>query len=121
MSDTSFIIAVNRIPPIEEFLSHLRIKAGGLAAQLFTGVYEQLFASSRDLRDEYQRYYCVEYPTLAEYLEFAHELELKPAELDKAHILKIKAGWGMLDESYDENVRKTIVDSVLEMEASHEA
>lgn len=121
MSDTYFIIAVSRIPAVEEFLDHLQIKAGGLAAQLFTGVYEQLFASSRDLRDEYQRYYCVEYPTLAEYLELAHELELEPAQLDKAHILKITASWGMLDESYEENIRKTIVDSVLEMEAGDEA
>ena len=121
MSDGLFVVAINRIPSVDEFLTHLQIRAGGLAAQLFISVYEQLFAHSRDLRDEFNRYYCVEYPTLAEYLELAHELELEPAELEKAHILKIKSSWGLLDESFEENIRKTILDSVLELELSHEA
>lgn len=121
MSDSYLVVALNRIPAVDEFLSHLKIKAGGFAAQLFTDVYEQLFTYSRDLRSEYDRYYCVEYPTLAEYLKFAHELDVEPAELEKAHILRIKTSWGVLDESYEENIRKTILDSILEMEASHEA
>lgn len=120
MSDRDLILPTSRIPSVEEFLDVLHIKPAGFAAQLFTAVYDQFFSSSKDLRVEYERYYCVEYPTFANYLESAHEIYLDPTEIDKAHILKIKSPGGVLDEAYNDNVRDSVIDCIKNIERNYE-
>lgn len=120
MSDRDLILPMSRIPSVEEFLDILHIKPAGFAAQLFTTVYDQFFSWSKDLRSEYERYYCVEYPTFANYLALAHEIYLESAELEKRFILKIKSPGGVLDEAYSDNVRDTVVDRLIKLEARHE-
>lgn len=120
MTEKDLVLSLRRIPPLDEFIDALKIKPTGLAAQLFTGVYNQLFAWSTDLRTQYDQYYCVEYPTFAAYLELVHEIYLDPGELEKAHILKIKSPGGVLEEAYDDNVRDTIIECVLKLEDIHE-
>lgn len=121
MSENDLILPMSRIPSVDEFLDILRIKPMGFAAQLFTRVYDQFFAWSKDLRLEYDRYYCVEYATLASYLELAHEIYLNPAQLEKAYILKVKSPGGALDEGYSDNVRDAIIDCIKKLEESHES
>lgn len=120
MSEGDLILPTSRIPTVDEFLGILNIKPASFAAQLFTAVYDQFFSWSKDLRVEYERYYCVEYPTFASYLELAHEIYLEPAELGKAHILKIKSPGGVLEEAYNDNVRDTVVDCIRKLEDGDE-
>lgn len=120
MTEKDLVLPLRRIPPLDEFLDALKIKPAGLAAQLFTGVYNQLFSWSKDLRAQYDQYYFVEYPTLATYLELVHEIYLDPAELEKTHILKIKSPGGVLEEAYDDNVRDTVIACIRKLEDSHE-
>lgn len=120
MTEKYLVLPLRRIPPLDEFLDALKIKPSGLAAQLFTGVYNQLFAWSTDLRVQYDQYYCVEYPTLAAYLDLTHEIYLEPADLEKTHILKIRSPGGVLEEAYDDNVRDTVIACVRKLEESHE-
>lgn len=120
MSGRDLILPTSRIPSVEEFLDILHIEPAGFAAQLFTSIYDDFFSSSNDLRVEYQRYYCVEYPTFKHYLELAHEIYLDPAELDKAHILNIKSPSGLLDEAYNENVLDTVIEYIKKLENNHE-
>lgn len=120
MNDSDIILPTSRIPSLEEFLDILHIKPAGFAAQLFTEVYDQLFSGSRDLRSEYERYYCVEYPTFAKYLELAQEIDLEPHDLGKAHILKIKSPCGVLDEAYSDNVMDAVIDCIKKLESSDE-
>ena len=120
MNKESLVLPVNIIPTIHEFLDVLRIKPVGLGAQLFTGVYDQFFVSSVDLKDEYEKYYCVEYPSLRSYLELAHEIYLSPEELEKKHILKIKSPSGVVDQSYDDNMLSVVLDCIKKLEALHE-
>lgn len=120
MSEKHLILPTRCIPSIGEFFDVLKIKRSGFAAQLFTTVYDHLFTWSTDLRVEYERYYCVEYPTFASYLELAHEIYLEPAERDKAHILKIKSPGGVLEEAYDENVRKAVIGCIRMLEDGRE-
>ena len=120
MNDKFLVLPVRRIPPLGEFLDALKIKPTGLAAQLFTGVYNQLFVWSDDLRAQYDRYYCVEYPTLAAYLELMHEVYLDQAELEKTHILAVESVGGVLEEAYDDNVWDTVVACIRNLEDGHE-
>lgn len=115
------ILPISRIPSVGEFLDILHIKPASFAAQLFTAVYDQLFFWSKDLRVEYERYYCVEYSTFANYLELAHEIYLEPEELGKTHILKIDQPGGVMDESYSENIKDTVIDCIRKLEIDHES
>lgn len=120
MSDRDLILPTSHIPSVEEFLDALHIKPAGFAAQLFRAVYDQFFSWSKDLRVEYERYYCVEYPTFANYLELAHEIYLEPPELGKVYILKVKSPGGVMDEAYNDNVRNTVIDCIRKLEDGHE-
>lgn len=120
MTEKALVLPLRRIPPLDEFLDALKIKPPGLAAQLFTGVYNQLFTWSNDLRVQYDQYYCVEYPTLAVYLELAHEIDLDPSDLEKTHILKIKSPGGVLEEAYHDNVLDAVIACIRKLEDSHE-
>jgi hypothetical protein len=120
VDEDDLILSVNFIPTFEQFLEALHIKSAGLGAQLFNGVYNQIFVWSTDLRDEYEKYYCVEYPQLNAYLELAHEIYLNPEELEKKHILKIKSPSGIADKAYDDNVLDIVIDCIRKLEAMHE-
>jgi hypothetical protein len=114
------ILPVNFKPSIDEFLGALRIRPAGLGAQLFTGIYDQFFVSSVDLKDEYEKFYCVEYPTLRGYLELAHEIYLSPEALEKRYILTIKRPSGIVDQAYNDNLLDVVIDCIRKMEAMHE-
>nr|WP_314439034.1 hypothetical protein [uncultured Brevundimonas sp.] len=120
MSGEDFILPVNRIPDVAEFLAALEVKPGGLGGQLFIEIYEQFFSWSTDLRVEYERYYCVEYATLQRYLELAHEIELTAEQLEKQHILKVKSPSGIIDRVYDENIFDVVIDCIKRLEGSNE-
>lgn len=120
MNREDLILPVRRIPDLTEFLGALHVKPGGLGGKLFTEIYEQFFSWSIDLRVEYERYYCVEYPTLQRYLELAHEIELPPEQLEKQYILKVKSPSGMIDRAYDDNILDVVVDCIKQLEDSNE-
>ena len=114
------ILAVDHMPEIREFLEALEVRPGRFGAQLFTEIYEQFFTGSTNLRDQYERYYCVEYSTLQTYLELAHEIYLATEELEKRYILKIKSPSGIVDRAYDDNVLDVVIDCIRKLEVSDE-
>lgn len=114
------VLSVNYIPSTAEFLEGLGIKPKGLGSQLFNAVYEQFFIWSVDLREEYEKYYCVEYPSLRNYLEVAHEIYLTPEELEKKHLLEIGSFSGIVDQNYDGNSLDAIISCIRNLEAMHE-
>lgn len=120
MTQEELILPVNRIPSVAEFLTILEVRPGGLGDQLFTEIYNQFFIWSTDLRVEYERYYCVEYATLQQYLELAHEINLIPEQLEKQHILKIKSPRGILDQTYDDNILDVVIDCIEKLEDPNE-
>ena len=120
MNDKDVILPTSNIPSVAEFLDALHIKPAGFAAQVFTAVYDQFFSWSKDLRVEYEKYYCVEYPTFANYLELAHEIYLEPEDLEKAYILRVKSPHGVVDEAYNDNVGSIVIDCIRKLERRHE-
>ncbi|MBB2684876.1 hypothetical protein N2597_29070 (plasmid) [Rhizobium sophoriradicis] len=118
--DEEEVLPVNTIPRRSDFLAGLGIKPGGLGAQLFSGIYDGIFVSSIDLRDQYTRYYCVEYPSFQIYLECAHEIYLDLEELEKQHILKFKSSMQLISRHYDDNVFDKVMECVRKLETAHE-
>lgn len=120
MDNDTDILSVNFIPEFSDFLNVLQIGNTGLGAQLFKSVYDHIFVASTDLRKEYDRYYCVEYPSLCEYLECAHDAYLEDNELEKTHILKFKQDHGLMNQAYDDNILETVVDAIRKLEDKNE-
>jgi len=120
MDEEIDILSVDVIPEFGEFLHVLKLGRNGLGAQLFRSVYDHIFVSSTDLRKEYDRYYCVEYGSLQEYLECAHEAYLEEGELEKAHILKFKLNYGLIDPAYEDNILDKVVDAIRKLEGKSE-
>jgi hypothetical protein len=114
------VLSVDYIPSTNEFLGGLGIKPKGLGSQLFKSVYEQFFVWSVDLRQEYEKYYCVEYQSFRHYLEVAHEIYLDPKELEKKHILEIGSLSGVVDQMYDSNSFDAVIACIKKLEASRE-
>lgn len=120
MDEEKLIFAVNVIPEFDDFLAALKLNNAGLGAQLFKSVYDHIFVASADLRREYDRYYCVEYPSLAEYLECAHDVYLDQDDLEKNHILTFKQDNGLMNDAYDDNILETVIDSIRKLESEYE-
>ena len=120
MNDEMLILSVNVIPEFSEFLSALKIKNATLGAQLFKSVYDHIFVASTDLKREYERYYCVEYPSLSEYLQCANDVYLEEDELEKNHILEFRQDNGLMNDAYDDNILETIVECIRKLEAERE-
>lgn len=92
MNEKDLVLPMDRVPEVNELLGALKIKPTGLAARLMTNVYNQFFIWSTDLRDEYERYYCVEYSSFASYLE----LELAQSDRPRYRGTASDAGWSAL-------------------------
>ncbi|UXS48281.1 hypothetical protein [Agrobacterium tumefaciens] len=120
MDEETYILSVDIVPDFNEFLSALKIKNTGLGAQLFKSVYDHLFVASTDLRQEYERYYCVEYPSLGEYIECTHDVYIDDSELEKTHILKFKQDNALMNEAYDDNILETVVEAIRRLEDKNE-
>ncbi len=120
MNEEYLVLPVNHIPGVVEFLSALGVKPAGFGAQLLTNVYEQFFIHSTDLRDLYERYYCVEYKNFQRYLELAHEIYLNPEDLEKRYILNIKSPGGVVDPAYDNNILDAVIECIKKLEGSDE-
>lgn len=120
IGDRSFILAVNSVPTLEAFLHTLGIKPQGLGAQLFEGVYRNFFSYSKDLREEYRRFYSVEYTNFETYLDLVHEVDLEPHELEKRHVFKIKSPSMVVDQAYDDNTMDAVVACIRKLETPNE-
>lgn len=120
MRDDDLILTTNCQPTLADFLEALGVRPTGLGAQLFTAVHNQFFVCSTDLRQEYEKYYCVEYLTLRDYLELAHEICLDSAALEKKYILKIKSPSGVVDRVYEDSSLDVVLDCLRKLEKACE-
>ncbi|MDH7790183.1 hypothetical protein QBD00_001079 [Ochrobactrum sp. AN78] len=120
MDGNRFILAANVIPEFSDFLTALKIKNTGLGRQLFKSVYDHIFISSIDLKKEYSRYYCVEYTSIYQYLECAHDIYLHESAFDKKHILMFKNDNGLMNQAYDDNILEIVVECIRKLERDHE-
>ena len=106
------IIPTSWTPNRAEFLAALKISPDGLGAQLFNTVFDAFFVDSIELRDEYRKFYYVEYPTLSEYAEIRYGEVLKDEELDADYIFLVTWLPQIVDTNYEDNKLSTVLDCV---------
>ena len=118
--DEEGILALNIKPTFEEFLEFLSIERNGLAAQLFEPVYRQFFVHSKDLKEEYNKYYSIEYSTFSDYLDLCHNTELSEEELEKEYVYKFKNNYQLTDSAYDTDYLERFITLIKKMEEENE-
>ncbi|MGA3697031.1 hypothetical protein ACPAVH_14290 [Enterobacteriaceae bacterium TYF_5] len=110
--EVKFIIATSWEPNIEEFLSSLGISVGGFGGQLFSSVYDALFKTSINVKEEYDRFYSVEYGCLSDYVEIRYGRSLSDEDLDAERIFAVTWLPQVIDDAYEENKLEVVMDSL---------
>ncbi|XCN72223.1 MAG: hypothetical protein Q3M24_18240 [Candidatus Electrothrix aestuarii] len=104
-------------PDREEFLAALGISRGGLGEQLFGTVYNALFVASIELKDEFNKYYSVEYASLAEYLEIRYGETLSEEELETDRVFFVTWLPQVIDNDwYEDNKLDIILQCIKKLE-----
>lgn len=120
MRNAKLILPFPKPPSLAEFFEILVVKPHGLAAQLTERVYSDFFLGSLDLKEEYRRYYCVEYADLREYVEMCHGECLAEADLNQDHIFRIKRLSQMVDPAYSDNYLDSVLDALKKWKSDRE-
>ncbi|HIF9413056.1 TPA: hypothetical protein ACX6SD_000907 [Photobacterium damselae] len=116
-----FIVATSWEPNIEEFLSSLGISVGGLGGQIFSSVYDALFKTSINVKEEYDRFYSVEYGSLSDYVEIRYGKSLSDEDLEAERIFAVTWLPQVVDDAYEENKLEVVMDSLARLnEAQNE-
>jgi len=114
--EIKLILPTSWEPNREEFLVALGVSQGGLGEQFFGTVYDALFVASIEVKDEYKKYYCVEYASLAEYLEiqYGEALRVEDFEADRVFIVT----WlpQVIDDIYEDNKLDTVLECIKKLE-----
>lgn len=104
-------------PDREKFLAALGISRGGFGEQVFGTVYDALFIESIELKDEFNKYYSVEYASLAEYLEIRYGANLSEEELEADRVFLVT--WLPLvidDNMQEDNKLDTVLECIKKLE-----
>ncbi|RDL32835.1 hypothetical protein DA099_03050 [Photobacterium damselae] len=119
--EVKFIVATSWEPNIEEFLSSLGISVGGLGGQIFSSVYDALFKTSINVKEEYDRFYSVEYGSLSDYVEIRYGKSLSDEDLEAERIFAVTWLPQVVDDAYEENKLEVVMDSLARLnEAQNE-
>ena len=75
-----YLMLVNKNLTLELFLQRAGAKQG-FAKQMFTNMYNSIFAECHYVEEEYEQYYQLEYPDLYHYLHTRYNVEIPPLNL----------------------------------------
>ena len=112
MRDAKLILPFSNPPSLAEFFQMLSVRPGGLAAQLTERVYWDFFVGSIDLKEQYRRYYSIEYPTLGRYIEMCHGENLEEDDLSREHIFRIENLSQVVDPIYSDNYLESVLEAL---------
>lgn len=116
MDDVKLILPTSWEPNRNEFLAALGVSGGGLGEQLFGAVYEALFIASIELKDEFKKYYSVEYASLAEYLKIRYGEDLSEEDLEADRVFMITWLPQVIDDVYEDNKLDIVLECIEKLE-----
>lgn len=103
-------------PDRNEFLAALGVSQGGFAEQVFRTVYDTLFIASIEVKNEFKKYYSVEYANLSEYLEIRYGKVLGEEDLDVDRVFLVTWLPQLIDDIYEDNKLETILECIKKLE-----
>ena len=117
MNDNIKLILPTSWPPDrQQFLAALGVSSGGLGEQFFGNVYDALFVSSIEVKEEYKKYYSVEYANLAEYLEIRYGEVLCEEDLEADRLYMVTWLPQVIDDMYEDGKLDTVLECIGKLE-----
>lgn len=117
MSDEiEFILPTSWEPNRDEFLAALGVSRGGLGEHFFGVVYDAFFVRSIELKEEFKKYYSVEYASLADFLETRYGETVSEESLEAKRLFGVTWLPQVVDTLYEENKRETVLECVKKLE-----
>lgn len=107
-------------PSKATFLSKLGVSSGGLGEHFFGSVYDAFFTHAVDVKSEFERYYSVEYASLADYMEIRYGEVLGDEDLEHDHVYLVTWIPQVVDEDYDNNKFDVVIECIRELERSQD-
>jgi len=109
----SLILATSWKPNRKAFFTALGVSDEGLGEQLFGPVYDLLFIGSVEVKDEFRRFYSIEYAHLAEYVEIRYGKVLSEDELEAEQVFIVTDYLPqIIDDSYEESKLNTVLECI---------
>lgn len=113
--EVKLVLSTSWKPDLKDFLSALGVTNGGLGEQLFSPVYDALFLSSIEVKDEFHRYYSVEYAHLAEYVEIRYGEVLSERDIDADRIFIVTWLPQVIDKAYEDNKLDAVIECITKL------
>lgn len=114
--DILLVVATNWKPNRLEFLSALGISIGGFGAQVFSDVYDCLFITSINVKEEFNKYYSVEYASLSEYVVIRYNHVLSENDAESEQIFLVTGLPLILNTNYEGNQLDTVLECIQNLE-----
>ena len=119
MSEEShLLISTSWAPNKCDFLTALGICRGGLGEQFFGKVFDALFVDAIELKREFERYYAIEYSSLAEYAEIRFGAKLTVDDLEADRIFLPVWIPQIIDDNYEDNQLEMVLNVIRELEGN---
>lgn len=114
--EVKLVIPTSWKPDRNEFLAALGISLGGIGEQFFGTVYDALFIASIEVKNEFKKYYSVEYVNLAEYLEIRYGKVFSENDLDTDRVFLVTWLPQLIDDTYEDNKLDAVVECIKNLE-----
>ncbi|GAA5107563.1 hypothetical protein GCM10023211_08820 [Orbus sasakiae] len=116
IDEIELILPTSWEPDRNTFLAALGVSHGGIGEQFLGSVYDALFVTSIDVKDEFKRYYSVEYTSLSEYLEIRYGETLSDEELDVNQVFVVTWLPQIVNDLYEDNKLDTVLECIKKLE-----
>lgn len=116
--EVKLILPTSWEPSKDAFLAKLGVSSGGLGAHFFGGVYDAFFTYAIDVKSEFEKYYSVEYASLADYMEIRYGEVLSDEDLGYEHVFLVTWIPQVVDENYENNKLDVVLECIRELERS---
>ena len=114
--EVKLVLPTSWKPDLNEFLAVLGISRRGLGEQFFETVYDALFIASIEVKEEFKKYYSVEYANLAEYLEIRYGKFLSEEDLEADQIFLVTGLPQIIEDIYEDNKLNTVLECIKKLE-----
>lgn len=118
IDEPKLILPTSWKPNRDQFLTALGVSQGGLGEHFFGTVYDALFTASIDVREEFRKYYSVEYANFAEYVEILYGQALDKESLEAERVFIITWLPQVVDDMYEENELNAVLDCIKKLEGA---
>lgn len=116
IDEIKLILPTSWNPDRKAFLAALGVSHGGIGEQFLGSVYDALFVSSIEVKDEFKRYYSAEYTSLSEYLEIRYGETLSDEELEADRVFVVTWLPQIVNDSYEDSKLDTVLECIKKLE-----